>query len=142
MLEDSNENISRDKTYIAKSYRTRGRSLKTFYEDLDTVMEGDLSYEAFFDIIHCLCELGISIWCPEVGQVKSYGIKTLDGKYRMSSKNMVRTLLTFLGKTISDTNLYTDRQVRRLKAIIRMVAVANREQADEISLKGTIRWLE
>lgn len=143
MLEDLTEHVDRDKTYIAKSYRTRGRSLKSFFADLDLVLEqGELTNEAFFDICQCICETGIIMWCPKITPVKSYGFRTLDGKYSMSSKNINRSLLTFIGKTISVRGLYTDRQVRRLKAIVRLLALELKEKADDVTLKGTLKWLE
>ena len=130
-------------TYVAKSYRTRGRSLKSFFADLDLVLEqGELTNEAFFDICQCICETGIIMWCPKIAPVKSYGFRTLDGKYSMSSKNINRSLLTFIGKTIPVRGLYTDRQVRRLKAIVRLLALELKEKADDITLKGTLKWLE
>lgn len=143
MLEDLTEHVDREKTYIAKSYRTRGRSLKSFFADLDLVLEqGELTNEAFFDICQCICETGIIMWCPKITPVKSYGFRTLDGKYSMSSKNINRSLLTFIGKTISVRGLYTDRQVRRLKAIVRLLALELKEKADDVTLKGTLKWLE
>ena len=77
-----------------------------------------------------------------MGEVKSYGFRTLDGKYSMSSKNLNRALLTFIGKTIPVKELYTDRQVRRLKAIIRLLAQSQKEKLDNVTLRGNIQWLE
>ena len=143
MLEDCTQHVDRDKTYVAKSYRTRGRSLKEFYENLELVMEqGEIPFESFFDICHCICETGVTMWCPKTGNVKSYGFKTMDGKYSMSSKNMHRALLMFLGKTVGVKELYTDRQIRRLKAIMRLLALPLKEKLDDVTLKGHIQWLE
>ena len=106
---------------LLQKRKTRGKSFKKFNDAVDTALKEGLFDECMHDIFCVLCEIGIKMTCPQLTQyTKSYEISTVDGKYSMSSKNMARSLLTFIKKTLPEPGLYTDGQIKRIKAIMKM----------------------
>ena len=104
-----------------KTRKARARSFKRFNRDVEEVLKGAMSYESCFDLMSVIAELDVELTCT-IGptNVRSYMIKTMDGRFAMGSISLVRTMLTFVQKTVPIPGVYTERQIKRIKAIVRM----------------------
>lgn len=104
-----------------KTRRKRSRSFKRFYRDVDEVLKGSMSYESCFDLLSVISELDVRVQCiiGDTG-VRSYNISTMDGRFSMGNISLVRTLLIFAQKTVPIPGVYTEKQIKRIKSIIRM----------------------
>lgn len=104
-----------------RTRRARSRSFKRFYRDVDEVLKGSMTYESCFDLLSVIAELDVRVSCiiGDTG-VRSYNITTMDGRFSMGNISFVRTLLIFVQKTVPIPGVYTERQIKRIKSIIRM----------------------
>ena len=107
-----------------KTRKQRSRSFKRFNRDVEEVLKGQFSYESCFDLLTVVSQLDIRI-IGSIGEtgVYSYCIKTMDGKFSMGNKSLIRALLTFVQKTLPIPGIYTEKQIKRIKCIIRMNTV-------------------
>jgi len=104
--------------------RKRARSFKRFYRDLDAVLNGAMSYESMFDLLQVFSELGIELTCTiGDGGRRSYMLKTIDGRFAYGGINLVRTMLEFARRVVPIPGIFTERQIKRIKSIIRMNTV-------------------
>ena len=104
-----------------KTRKARARSFKRFHRDIEEVLKGSMTYESCFDLFCVIAELDVQLTCTigETG-VRSYNIRTMDGRFSMGNISLTRTLLTFVQKTVPVPGVYTEKQIKRIKAIVRM----------------------
>lgn len=101
--------------------RTRGKSFTKFNASIDRALKDGFFDECMHDVFCVLSEIAVVIRCPQLSRnCKSYEVATQDSKYSMSSKNLIRSLLTFLKKTLPIQGIYTDGQIKRIKAIMKI----------------------
>ena len=98
-----------------KTRKARSRSFKRFNRDVEEVLKGSMSYESCFDLMSVIAEMDVRLTCT-IGptNVRSYNIATMDGRFSMGSISLVRTMLTFVQKTVPIPGVYTERQIKRI----------------------------
>lgn len=118
------ETLRDPKTGEIITRRKRARSFKRFYRDLDEVLAGSMSYESMFDLLQVISELDVQLTCTiGDGGRRSYMLRTMDGKFNYGNINLVRTLLEFVRRTVPIPGVFTERQIKRIKSIVRMNTV-------------------
>lgn len=104
--------------------RKRARSFKRFFSDIEKVLDGSMSYESMFDLLQVISELDVELSCV-IGdeERRSYMIRTMDGRFNYGNVNLTKAMLEFVRKTVPIPGVFTERQIKRIKSIIRINTV-------------------
>lgn len=125
------------KTGKVVTKRNRARSFKRFNEDIAEVMQkNSLSYESLFDLLSVISEKNVNFYCV-IGQTgaRSYHCDLADGSYGMSSISLPRAILMFVQKTVPMAGFWEERQIKRIKAIIRINTIKKQKQIQDMKVK-------